>query len=130
MGEEVWAKEDSGKGGLGEWETERGREERGREEGEKNPCPAVGEGAMGAMKVGGGEEDDLAGREEEGGGRSLDRAEGVSEEEERSLSTGGDEAAGRTGVRKTVAEGGAAAPPATGGLACGRAAGGVGVAKA
>lgn len=59
-------------GGLGEWgREETGGEERGREEVERKPCAAAGEGAMGAMKVrggseeAGGEADDLGGREEE-----------------------------------------------------------------
>lgn len=49
-------------------------------------------GAMGAMNVGGGSTTDLVDREEE--------EEGGGEEEERALEVAGDEATGRTGVRK------------------------------
>lgn len=102
-----------------------GGEQRGREEEGRKPCAATGDGAMGAMKVGGeteeagGEGDDLGAREEvvEVGG----------EEEERALGAAGDEAAGRTGVRKEkwVAEDGmvgGTAPPITVGLVLGAAA--------
>lgn len=111
-------------GDLGSDET--GGEQRWREEEGRKPCAATGEGAMGAMKVGGeteeagGEGDDLGAREEEVevGGR---------EEEERALGVAGDEAAGRTGVRreKWVAEDGmvgGTTPPITVGLVLGAAA--------
>lgn len=48
-------------GGLGEWVSE----ETGGEERRRKPCGAVGEGAMGAMKVG-------VGREDGGGGEADD----------------------------------------------------------
>lgn len=100
--------EEEGGGGLGEW----GRdgtcgEERGREEGGRKPCAVVGEGATGAMKVGcgsvdegGGEADDLGGREEEKEVGSLEDDDGGGVDEERAWGVGGDEAAGRTGVTK------------------------------
>lgn len=110
-------------GDLGSDET--GGEQRGREEEGMKPCAATGEGAMGAMKVGGetdeagGEGDDLGAREEE--------VEVGGEEEERALGVAGDEAAGRAGVRreKWVAEDGmvgGTTPPITAGLVLGAAA--------
>lgn len=80
---------------------------------------------MGAMNVG-------AGSDEEGGGET-DESGGSEEEEghdeERMWGAGGDEAAGRDGVRKREAEDGmerGAAPPGAGGLVIGTAAAGGG----
>lgn len=95
-------------GGLGEW----GREEGGGEQRGRKPCAAAGEGAMGAMKVGG-------------------EAEEVGGDDEESLwSAGGEAAAGRAGGRRGKREAeegteGGTAPPAKEGLVLG-AAGGAG----
>ncbi len=68
-----------------EWQ----REETGGEERGRKPCAAAGVGAMGAMKVGGGTEDegggeadDFGGREDEEEGTSLEEAEGGGEDED------------------------------------------------
>lgn len=97
--------------------------ERGRK-----PCAAAGEGAMGAMKVGGGSD-------EKGGGEAVEEEEGGGEDEERVWGFGGDEAAGRAGGRweKREAEDGTeggTAPPVTAGLVLGAAAAGGELAKA
>lgn len=118
--EEIWAEEKEG--GLGEWARDgTGGEERGREEGGRKPCAAVGEGAMGAMKVGGGSEEEGGGEADDLGGRE-EEEEGGGEGEGRVWVVGGDEAAGRAGVMKEKREAedgteGGTAPPGTEGLA-------------
>lgn len=90
---------------------------------------------MGEMKVGGGsteegggEADNLEGREEEEEEvRSLEAEEGEGEDRARVWEVGGDEAAGRAGGRRENSEAeaeleGGTAPPVTDGLALGAAA--------
>lgn len=74
--------------------------------GGRKPCALTG--ATGAMKVGGGSATDFARSAE------MEEEEGGGEEEDRAPEVGGDEATGRTGVRKETGDGPlrGTAPPA------------------
>lgn len=93
-----WGNEEGRGRGAGECNSTGATELLGMELGGRKPCALTG--ATGAMKVGGGSATDLARsaemeeEEEEGGG----------EEEDRAPEVGGDEATGRTGVRKETGD--------------------------